>query len=115
MSESRYLEWAQFLELDNYESSPPILLFIKLFDIEKQELGSQQVVYLTSDDKVQALLTIFVTMKGHIADLPKVNVYRELIGPRLEKLSPDHRLSKLKMANGDTIIIAYSKPLTSQQ
>ena len=40
-----------------------------------QELGSQQVIYLKSDDKVQALVTtIFVTLKGRLADLFKINV-----------------------------------------
>lgn len=114
LSPTLYLEWAQFSETAEYAVNPPILLFIKLFDVETQELGKQQVIYFKLDDQVHALVsTIFVTLKGPVADLHKISVFRELVGPRLERLNPELTFRKSRVKNGATIVC--SKSLTSKQ
>lgn len=113
--ERLYAEFAVDFDKDNqpiwYGANGPvkgdhILLFLKMFNVEKQKLEGIGHVYMSKERKVEELLPIIAKMMGwpeKATERPKIKLFEEIKPQMIEAMALKSSLKAAELQDGDII------------
>jgi ubiquitin carboxyl-terminal hydrolase 7 len=95
-------------------NNPPLLIFLKHFDIEAQTLTGVGHIYLKKFSKVSEMIPLIQKMMGWTQDsVPNLALYEEIKHTMIEPLKSKQTLGQAELQDGD--IVCFQKAVTDQE
>lgn len=91
----------------------PIIIFLKYFDIEKQQLKGMGHVYMSPNDKVIELATPILQMMGWEPGNVNLSLYEEIKQNYVEAMKPKQTLVASEIQDGD--IVCFQRALADNE
>lgn len=105
-------QWGPEIAANAPAEKKPIIIFLKHFDLEKQELRGVGHTYMTQADRVQDLATpILETMRWPAGT--SLRLYEEIKPSFVEVMKPKQTLGQSEIQDGD--IICFQRSLTEKE
>lgn len=99
---------SKFTQLHSDPSNPPIMIFLKFFDIGRQTLTGQGKVFVQKNQKCSDLLAIIQERMGWTNMVP-IKLYEEIKAGMIEGLKLKQTFMQNEIQDGDVIAFQVEK------
>ncbi|KAF2153181.1 cysteine proteinase [Myriangium duriaei CBS 260.36] len=97
---------------DAIAEKKPIIIFLKYFDVEAQELKGVGHTYMSPNDRVQDLAGPILKLMGWAAGSTDLKLFEEIKPNFVETMKPKQTLSQSELQDGD--IVCFQKALSPE-
>ncbi|KAF2220554.1 hypothetical protein BDZ85DRAFT_241274 [Elsinoe ampelina] len=101
------ISWDSDAQVNGNAEKKQIVIFLKHFDVEKQELKGAGHVYMNQNDKVADLAKPILNMMGWEAGTTNLKLFEEIKPNFVETMKPKQTLTQSEIQDGD--IICFQK------
>ena len=95
------------------QNNKPIILFLKYFDVDKQELRGVGHVYMMPNDRAESLAQPILSMMGWQAGEVPLQLFEEIKQNYIEPMKPKNTLVAAEIQDGD--IICFQRALSDAE